>query len=241
VGWVLTISKLKRRSINYYIDIASAAARGQEPIVNGNVAKPDRSSWMRRDRPVSACVRPSAQQRHGRARSSVILAGVIDASWIDFWADRYPVKSDDEVLNHVGARVRERGHYDRQDFVTVGTWKSPRVKSRMASNTDEMIRDISATAFGAPLAIQHRILTLLEGVQVPMASSLLMVWQPDQHTVIDVRAVKSLVKNGLMPDPTPNMYPPYMEYLAMCKTISVRCRRSLRLLDRALYEANGRT
>jgi hypothetical protein len=166
---------------------------------------------------------------------------VIDASWIDFWAGRYPVKADDEVLNGVGLRVRARGHYDRQDFMTVGTWKSARVKPRMASNSDEMIRDITATALGAPLAIQHRILTLLEGVQVPMASSLLMVWRPDQHTVIDVRAVKSLVVNGLMPDPSPNVYPPYMEYLAICKAISERCGRSLRLLDRALYEANGRT
>jgi hypothetical protein len=169
------------------------------------------------------------------------LADVIDASWIDFWADRYPVQTDDEVLDRVGARVRERGHYDRQDFVAVGMWKSPRVKPRMASNSDEMIHDITATALAAPLTIQHRILTLLEGVQVPMASSLLMVWQPDQHTVIDVRAVKSLVVNGLMPDPAPNMYPPYMEYLAVCKAIGERCRRSLRLLDRALYQANGRT
>ena len=73
-----------------------------------------------------------------------------------------------------------------------------------------------------------------------MASSLLMVWQPDEHTVLDVRAVKSLVKNNEIPAPQ-RKYPPYMEYLSACKAISERCGRSLRVLDRALFEANGRT
>ncbi len=39
-------------------------------------------------------------------------------SWIDYWVDHYPVNADTEVLNEVGARVRERGHHDRQDFIT---------------------------------------------------------------------------------------------------------------------------
>lgn len=171
----------------------------------------------------------------------MILAGVIDVSWVDYWADRYPVSADAEVLNEVGARVRQRGHYDRQDFITVGVWKSQRAKSRMASNTDAMIHDVTATALTAPLAIQHRILTLLKGVEVPMASSLLTVWQPDVHTVIDVRAVSSLVKNREIPDPGANKYPPYMEYLTVCQAISQRCGRDLRIVDRALYSANGRT
>jgi hypothetical protein len=73
-----------------------------------------------------------------------------------------------------------------------------------------------------------------------MASSLLMVWQPDEHTVIDARAVKSLVAEGEIADPAPNPYPPYMDYLKVCKAISQRCGRSLRTVDRALYTANGR-
>ncbi|OBF33435.1 hypothetical protein A5719_27845 [Mycolicibacterium peregrinum] len=166
---------------------------------------------------------------------------MIDASWIDHWADRYPGKSDDEVLDRIGPRVRERGFYDREDFLTVGAWKSPRPKKSMASNTDEMIRDVTATALAAPLSIQHRVLMILNGVLVPMASSLLMVWQPDKHTVIDVRAVKSLVAQEGMCDPGAGKYPPYVEYLTLCKEIAQRCNRSLRVLDRALYAANGRT
>ena len=59
---------------------------------------------------------------------------------------------------------------------------------------------------------------------MPMASSLLTVWQPEVHTVIDVRAVNSLVKNQEIPVPG-DKYPPYMEYLTVCKAISQRCCR----------------
>ncbi len=165
---------------------------------------------------------------------------MITADWIDYWADSYRLKADDEVLNEVGPRVRKRGFYDRADLLAVGVWKSPRAKSYLESNSDEMIHDVTATALAAPLRIQHRILRILRGVEIPMASSLLMVWQPDEHTVIDVRAVASLVANDEIKNPAPKDYPPYIEYLDVCKAIAARCGRSLRTVDRALYEANGR-
>lgn len=163
----------------------------------------------------------------------------IDAAWIDYWAERYPMESDEAVLNAVGPAVSKRGSYDRADLLAVGRWKSRRALSRMASNTDDMIRDITATALAAPISIRHRIMTLLNGVGVPMASALLTAWNPRQHTVIDVRAVNSLFVSGEIRDPAPKMYPPYMDYLMTCTAISERCGRSLRTLDRALYMANG--
>lgn len=164
---------------------------------------------------------------------------MIDAGWIDYWSGSYDDQADAAVLDVVGPRVRKRGCYDRADLIQVGAWKSPRAKGYLASNTDEMIRDITSTALAAPLAIQHRILTLLNGVEVPMASALLMVWKPELHTVIDVRAVASLVAWGEIDDPAPKSYPPYMSYLSVCKAISQRCDRDLRTVDRALYRANG--
>lgn len=165
---------------------------------------------------------------------------MLDVNWIDYWAGDYNPALDDEVLTEVGPRVRARGCYDRLDLLTVGRWKSRRVLSRLNSNTDELIRDITGTALAAPEPIQHRVLTLLDGVGVPVASSLLMSWQPDVHTVIDVRAVNSLVVNNEIADPTPKLYPPYRDYLTVCRAISRRCDRSLRTVDRALYRADGR-
>jgi hypothetical protein len=149
------------------------------------------------------------------------------------------------VLKKVGPRVRARGYYDRADLLVVGEWKLRRNywanhKAELESNSDERIRDITSSALAAPPPIQHEILTRLKGVGIPVASALLMVWNPDKHTVIDVRAVNSLVKNGEIANPAPDTYPPYMDYLAICNEISQRCGRCLRTVDRALYEANGR-
>jgi hypothetical protein len=176
-----------------------------------------------------------------RKSGGIAVAGalMISTNWIDYWAGSYPEQADVAVLNVVGPRLRKRGCYDRADLMQVGAWKSPRAKGYLASNTDEMIRDISSTAFTAPIPIQHRILTLLKGVEVPMASALLMVWRPELHTVIDVRAIASLVACGEIVDPAPKAYPPYMDYLLVCEAISQRCGRDLRTLDRALYRANG--
>ena len=136
----------------------------------------------------------------------------IDAEWIKRWSEHYQDTYDDSVLTVVGPQVRQRGFYDRADLLAVGAWKLrrsywPKHKIELESNTEELIRDITSTALTAPLPIQHRVLTLLHGVAVPLASALLMVWNPKEHTVIDVRARNSLVAHEEIPDPAPNTYP----------------------------------
>lgn len=168
----------------------------------------------------------------------------IDAKWINRWSERYEDSYDDSVLKVVGPQVEKRGFYDLEDLLAVGAWKLrrswwPKHKVELESNTDEMIRDVTSTALAAPLPIQHRILTILNGVAVPMASALLTVWNPHKHTVIDVRARNSLVAHNEIPNPAPNTYPLYVEYLAACQSIRQRCGCDLRTLDRALYAANG--
>jgi hypothetical protein len=156
----------------------------------------------------------------------------IDATWIDHWANHYD-ESHDAKLQAIGRRLRERGYYDRQDLLDVGRWKArSRTQSRLGANTDSEIRDITRIALEADRPYQHRILTLLKGVQVPTASALLMVWDQDLHTVIDINAIKALVDH----DEIGNKTPSYLDYLDVCHQISTRCKRSLRTVDRALYE-----
>jgi hypothetical protein len=121
---------------------------------------------------------------------------MIDATWIDHWAEDYD-KGYDTKLNEIGQRVRKRGYYDREGLLYVGGWKARhRTQSRLNANSDKEIRDITSMALEAELPYQHRILTLLKGVAVPTASALLMVWDQDRHTVIDVNAISALHKHG---------------------------------------------
>jgi hypothetical protein len=158
---------------------------------------------------------------------------MIDTNWIDEWAADYAEDYDDKVLREIGPRVHQRGHYDRDDLLAVGRWKARgRTQSWLNSNTDEEICDITRMALEADLPYQHRIMTLLKGVRVPTATALLMVWDPDRHTVIDVNTVKALYDRGEIN----TQHLSYLDYLKVCQQISGRCGRGLRILDRALYE-----
>lgn len=160
----------------------------------------------------------------------------IDKAYVGYWSALYDIGYDGP-LTSVGERLELRGCYDRNDLLIVGRWKAARAIRRLEDNTEQMVVDVTTAAFGAPEPIRHRILTLLSGVRVPMASALLTAWQPALYTVIDVRAVNSLRTAGAMS--MSKDLPPYMEYLTTCREVSHRCECDLRTLDRALWCANG--
>jgi hypothetical protein len=116
-------------------------------------------------------------------------------------------------------------------LLAVGHWKSTRVLSRLNSNSDEDIEDITRVALSAPNRLKHRILHLLAGVQTPVASALLTVWNADMFTVTDVRAMETLRAHGEFSGPDPR----YTPYLALCRDIAMRARCDLQTLDRALW------
>jgi len=160
----------------------------------------------------------------------------VDRTFIKRWSAAYPADYDKELRTTVGPRVRARGAYDRTDLLAVGDWKSPRAHGRLDSNSDELIHDVTVTALAAPETIKHRVLTLLAGVRIPIASALLTAWNPDEFTVLDVRALASLRATGEL-DTTET--PGYISYLQLCRGIARRCTCDLRTLDRALWASSG--
>lgn len=180
-----------------------------------------------------------SDQPDAKLRQTWSSGRVIEQPWIDAWSKKYDIPYDSN-LKGLGDRVRQRRHYDRDDLLEIGHWKSARATGRMSRNTDDEIQEITGLALSASEPLRHRILTLLKGVGVPMASALLMAWDPEKYTVIDVRAVSSLVAHGEI-SPTEGKLPPYLEYLQVCREIAQRCDRDLRTVDRALYAAAGAT
>jgi len=88
-------------------------------------------------------------------------------------------------------------------------------------------------ALAAPEQIQHRILTLLDGVRVPTATALLAVACLRRHTILDVRSTESLVRLGFW-DGTGG----YRAYLEVCRRLADAVGADLRTLDRALWRWN---
>jgi hypothetical protein len=101
----------------------------------------------------------------------------------------------------------------------------------MGRNCDEDIEDVTRLALAAPERLRHRVLDLLGGVGVPVASALLTVCQPTRFTVIDYRAIETLQAHGEL-----DGWPSYPDYLQVCRALADRVGTDLRTLDRALWQ-----
>jgi hypothetical protein len=158
----------------------------------------------------------------------------IDRKFIDIWSAKYHYPGEDQLFSVTGAAVRARGEYTREELLRVGRWKSARATSSLAKNSDELVAAVTRTALAAPTLIKHRVLTILSGVGVPIASALLTIWKPEEFTVIDVRAISTLRAAGLL-QPGADL-PPYVQYVDLCRRLAMDNRVDLRSLDRALWQ-----
>jgi hypothetical protein len=91
--------------------------------------------------------------------------------------------------------------------------------------------------------MRHHILCILDGVGHPMASAILTVWEPEEHTVLDYRAVEALQElkqrgalDSELPPGQRRAYPGYWTYLQAYRSIARSVGVSFRDLDRALWK-----
>lgn len=137
----------------------------------------------------------------------------------------------------IGPAVRKRGHYTRDDFLTVGTWKSRRPQKRYAMNDEAFVVAVTRTALSSPHErLRIEVLTLLDGVSWPTASVLLYFGHSDPYPILDFRALWSLGVN--VPTDAYGFYdfPLWWEYTAFCRGLADECRVPMRVLDRALWQ-----
>ena len=151
---------------------------------------------------------------------------------IDALARRFP-GGDDVRLRAIGAAVRTRGYYGREEFIEVCGWKTPRSRPKVASNGEASI----AAATGRAIAASDETtriteLLTLTGVGVPTASVLLYCVFPADYPILDVRALESL---GVKPR---SQYPVsfWLDYLEACRELARQSGVSVRTLDKALWE-----
>jgi hypothetical protein len=101
-------------------------------------------------------------------------------------------KAIDELLP-----ARKRGYLNKNDLILICRWKSPRAIRHIKRNREETIIKITKAAFKSRSErkkLAH--LTQLHGVSVPMASSILMLTNPQRYGVIDIRVWQLLYIMG---------------------------------------------
>ena len=155
----------------------------------------------------------------------------IDAEFVAEWSSRYPPDADDHVLNDIHPAVRDRGYFEFGEAEDVIRWKSSRAITSLQRNDEGDVEAVTRMALAGPEQLAHRVLCVLHGVGVPVASAFLTIARPDKFTVIDYRAVRALREHGEL-SPT---WPRYVDYVDTCRRVAARCGAEVRTLDRALW------
>ena len=148
------------------------------------------------------------------------------------YSSRYEYQTD-EILDGIVISAKEKNFLTKDEFLKICAWKTPRSKPKCASNSEEFIKEIthiSLTTKSDQLRIE--ILTLLNGVGWPTASTLLHFCHKEGFPILDFRALDSL---GLDKVPTYN-YAFWKEYTTYCRYLGKELSLDLRTIDRGLWQ-----
>jgi len=115
---------------------------------------------------------------------------------------KFPIYIDEQGHEHeerspyfetISKVFQRRGHLLRQEFVSIGIWKTERQTKRYKNNSEEDVESITKKAMAASDRDKVSILLDLEGVGVPVASSVLTMTNPKEYCIIDYRTQRALL------------------------------------------------
>jgi len=190
----------------------------------------------------------------GAAKGQEVLCREFVERWAGQFDHDFPAKdAQDEVQLKawLQARFREgQKHLDKPHFVDIARWKSPRPVRHYESNDDDLVQEVTTLAFAARRDdLRLQLLTLLNGVGVPVASTILHFAFPDRYPIMDIRAITTLTHLGLRTRPGP-LEPGFTGFSVEDWQVYTRLMRdhaeslgvTLRQLDKALwaYDKHGR-
>lgn len=155
--------------------------------------------------------------------------------WVRSLAVRYAY-ADDSAVREAGEAAARRGHYTRDEFMTVVTWKSKRTVPLAQRNSQDSVVQATAQAFATDDEIARLLFLLsLDGVGAPVASALLHFAYPDRYPILDYRALATL---GVLT--RRSTYGPdfWVDYVDKCQDIARDAGVTIRDLDKALWQAS---
>lgn len=121
----------------------------------------------------------------------------------------------------------------KDDLVTIGTWKSPRIRPRLLSNDDALVREATRIALSTGHeALRLHVLLALRGVGWPVASVILHLFHPDAYPILDFRALWSASSDV----PKSYTFDFWRSYTAFCRELATDSGVSMRDLDMAMWQ-----
>jgi len=153
---------------------------------------------------------------------------------ISAWYSRHVASPEEALIEEaIVPRVRRDGYLTKPDFLVICRWKTARTKSRCSGNHEEFIKAVTQVALSVPEErLRIGVLTLLDGVELPTASTLLHWLHPDPYPILDFRALWSL---GFAGRPRYD-FSLWVDYVTFCRGLTARNGVSVCILDRALWQ-----
>lgn len=146
---------------------------------------------------------------------------------------RYKGTPDELIENELKDWFEERRYLDKENFVKLGIWKTPRQKKNYKSNSEGLIKEITKfSLLTKNKEARIESLTALNGVLYPVASVILHFAFPDRYPIMDFRAIWSL---GWQ-QPKYYTFEFWQKYCKEIKTISNELGLPIRTVDKALWE-----
>jgi hypothetical protein len=169
----------------------------------------------------------------------------ITKQFVDRWSARYDKDYSDSEDCQVEQRLKawlaqqkEPKFLDREHFKDIAMWKSRRPKRHYEKNDGAFVRQVTEHAFGATdERLQLHILMALDGVRVPVASTILHFAFPERYPIMDVRAAATLRRAGLWHRDDARSFTTkgWLEYVRVMRRHSRSLQVHLRDLDKALW------
>lgn len=148
---------------------------------------------------------------------------------------------DTETLNLINslAGVRKRGYFNKEEFLKMGMWKSPRPKQKYLKNSEVEVISISEKALATKFEKRKiEFLGKLHGVLIPTASAILTLIEPQNYGVIDIRVWQVLYLYGSVkdrPDGTNFDFKNWYNYLMKLRYYAKKFKVSVRDIERTIF------
>jgi hypothetical protein len=154
---------------------------------------------------------------------------------LDFYIQAYDFNKQ---IYNLGKEIKNRGWIEKEEFLLICLWKSRRPKRLYYQNEANQIKRITKKAFSTSKERKRiKFLIELKGVNIPTASAILSVWDPNLYPIIDIRCINSLKDLGYI-NWTYISLNSWIEYLSIIREIADRNKLSAREIEKGLFAYN---
>jgi len=95
--------------------------------------------------------------------------------------------------------IMTRGYFTKEEFLEMARWKSPRPNRNYQNNSKENIKRVSKAVFSTRYEERKmELLTSLDGVSIPVASTILTLTDPKNYGIMDIRVWQLLYRYDLV-------------------------------------------